>query len=412
MWEKLKHKILQVTEVAGVELITKHNGSLSANAVLVSLDKKEIIKKNEWKNLNNIGELNGKLSAKTAVTLIITGKNVLVKAIEPRENIQNYVAEIFPQANPNEFYSSILKQKDKILVAVTRKEFVDTAIDELALQGYRVIDFSLSFFDIVAILPYLNNDVSGSIETPVYTIQYDTKFSIQSFETSNSKIFDHFTEKEYSFANQYLKASTVLPFAAACRLIAGSITSRPEINNEKVLLQREEFKYFKYFIAASWAVLVGFFTLLLINFIFYNYYFNKNKELAVLQTLSEDQGEKFKKQTLAIKHKEAFLKETGWIKASKTSYFADRIASLVPSDIYLTALHFYPPNNASLLEKKETPFKKDTIQITGNCQDPVGLNQFTNNLKNLSEIKDVVVKNYVYTKETEKAIFLIEIITK
>jgi len=412
MWEKLKSNILQITEVAGLELMVNQDGSYIINAVVVSLQKNEIIKKTEWINLKSVEEFAGKISIKMPVTLTLTGKNVLVKSMPARENITNYIAEIFPQTNPNEFYHAISKQQDNLFVALARKEFIDKIIDDLVSRGYKVLDLSLAFFDIVTILPYLNHEETEFIETPAYTIQHDQRYNITSFESSSTKTFDVFAQKEYTVANQYIKAPLILPFATASRFIAGSIASKQSIASNKILAQREEYRYFKYFVAASWAFLIGLFSLLLINFAFYSHYFNRNKEMATLQTISQDQVNQLKKQEAGVKRKEQFLLETGWIKPSKTSYFADRIASLVTSDLYLSSLQIYPSNNSMSLEKKEAPFKKDTIQISGNCTEPLELNQFTNNLKNLAEIKEVTVKNYLYKKENDNASFLIEIITR
>jgi len=412
MWEKLKNNILQITEVAGIELMTNQDGSYFINVALVTLQNNELVKKAEWFNLKSIEDLTGKLSIKVPVTLTFTGKNVLVKSIPARENITNYIAEIFPQTNPNEFYHSVTKQQEHLFVSIARKEFIDKIIDDLVARGYKVLDLNLAFFDIVTILPYLNHEATGVIEIPAYSIQYNKDYSISSFESAGSKLFDLFSQKEYAIASQYIKAPVILPFAAASKFIAGSIVSKQNITSHKIASQREEYRYLKYFVAASWVFLVGLFSLLLINFGIYSYYFSSNKEITALQTISQDQVAQLKNKEKEIKRKERFLLETGWIKPSKTSYFADRIASLLTSDLYLTSLQVYPSNNAVLSEKKETAFKKDTIQISGNCTEPLELNQFTNNLKNLAEIKEVTVKNYLYKKENDNASFLIEIITR
>ena len=112
-----------------------------------------------------------------------------------------------------------------------------------------------------------------------------------------------------------------------------------------------------------------------------------------------------------IKKKERFLHQTGWMGNSRTSFFADRIASLTPEEILLTSMQIYPSSNNLSSQASNNLFKQDTILVNGTCVNPVELSTFVNNLKILSDFKEVVIKGYQYRSEKEIGSFSMEIIT-
>ena len=138
----------------------------------------------------------------------------------------------------------------------------------------------------------------------------------------------------------------------------------------------------------------------------------KNQELQFSQQQNQGQQKKSKELEDKIGRKERFLQRSGWISDSKTSYYADRIASMTPDDVLLTSLNIYPSKTNLEIEKGNNLFKKDTIQINGVCEDPVELNKFITNLKIIPVFNDVSLKSYQYRNEKESGTFLIETIIK
>jgi hypothetical protein len=125
----------------------------------------------------------------------------------------------------------------------------------------------------------------------------------------------------------------------------------------------------------------------------------------------KDETIKKGKLRLAIEAKEKFILQYGWDHPSRLSFYADRIAGLLPANTLLTSMKINPRNNSSFGYNTQLTFKNDTIQIMGTCEDPTDLNKFTNNLKNMQNFKAVNVKNYSYKKELQSGSFLMEIIT-
>lgn len=411
MLEKIKNKILRIKEIVGIEVSFLQDGSLSVNAVQMAVRNNILFKTNEWFNVN-LPELHNKLLRPIPVVVVVTGKNVLVKSIPFRPNITNYVHEILPESNPNDFYFTFLKQQENIFIAAARKEVVNKLIDELITLKFIVLDVSLSFFDLSILLPFLTANTTNLVTTSTYSVRFNEYYAMTSYDYTPLVPLPPSAQPEYVLAGQYLRASIVLAFATASKLIAENLKTATPIPSSELLFMRKEFRFSKYFAAAVWTVLIGIFSLLTANFLIYNYFFNRNKEMTALETISLEQITHLKKQSAELQRKEIFLSSMGWVKISRTSYFADRIASLLTPEVFLTSLNIYPQNNATGNGQGQAVFKKDTIQITGNCIEPAELSQFTNNLKNLVEFREVAIRNYLYKKENDNASFLIEIIIR
>jgi hypothetical protein len=185
----------------------------------------------------------------------------------------------------------------------------------------------------------------------------------------------------------------------------------PPVPSDIIIKDRQEFRYYKLFKAGGIALLATLFIILLTSFLIYNHYYSLNRELLLSMPGSEQQQKQLRTIEQKIKQKEQFLSQSGWDINERTSYYADRIASLVPADVLLTSMNIYPtvlPGN----ETNTVRYKKDTIQITGSCPDPALLNRFTNGLKIIPDFREVSVKSYQYTKEKETGLFSVDIITK
>ena len=142
----------------------------------------------------------------------------------------------------------------------------------------------------------------------------------------------------------------------------------------------------------------------------YNKYFNKNKSIAESSLFSTQQDQKFKLLEKEVRQKERFLEQSGWTGQSRTSFYADRIAGLLPVDVLLTSMQIYPARNNPSAESGNILFKKDTIIVNGICDDPVELNQFMTSLKMLPDFTEVSIKNYMVRNES--GTFNMEIITR
>jgi hypothetical protein len=402
MWEKIKQKMIQVNKTNGVQVHFMDHNSVYFSSASLSVQKGQLAKENITHACTSIADL--KVNKKSPLALAFTGKGVLIKKITGPAN-DNALATTFPQINPAEFYSQIIKCKDSVAIAIIRKEIADKVIKEFHENGFQIAEISLGFQVIETILPFFPN-ISLLVAEPY---QLNIKDGvILDFETIKQPV----EPIEYVLSSQYIQSTHLLGYAAAAKLIAGSLRDLPDLPHDTIIQNREQLLFQKYFNTSALSLGSLIFFLLLINFLLYSHYFNKNNQLEMAQNVSKNTSVKTDSLVKYIINKEAFITESGWAKQQKTSFFADRFAGLLPSETWLKSVEFNPIKKSFMTEENSIHFKTDTILITGTCTEAGQINTFINNIKTLNEVKNVALKNYSYKKIDNEGSFSLEVITQ
>jgi len=406
MWLQIKQKILQLRTATGVEVVFGTNETPIFHTYTLTLNKNILVKKSKVSNIKSFPELKT-ISRNIPAAVSFSGKGVLIKKVQGQVEEEGALALVLPQANPSEFYIKVTHLDSYSVVAVARKSLINQSISQIEDQGIQVLHLSLGINYLENLIPYFKEQ---TVETICYTIHIRNN-SLSDIETKDfQKTFAELNE--YLVGQQYLQSFDIMAYAAAAHLLAHDLESMPDIPNEKVQANREEFRYGSLFKAAAFSTLAFVFIVLLINFFVYNYYFIANKKFAEQYqfTQAELASQSEKKQSL--EKKEQFLQQAGWLQKSKTSFFADRFASFLPEGIWLTGLQFYPKKNQFSDSESIQLFKKDTIELSGMCNDPYQINLLINNIKTMKEIAQVNMTDYSFKKEEETGNFLLEIVTR
>ena len=412
MWTKIEEKILQINRATGIEVLLLPDGGFNINLTTAFIKNNNIVREITVAGIRSIKEISASISKGTPVALIINGKGILNKKITDGADTANSITSILPNSNPADFYYDIFSNKNINVISIIRRESVDAIILQLKQEGFKIISLSLGFSPVNNIIPFIKTDGPKIIESAVYKFYLNGGPEILDFSQKPEIIEKDINEEEYLISGEYIKPSGILPFAAAIELMAANLKTENRIKSETIDKEREDHRYFKYFKVASISLLLFLFTVLLASFLFYAHYSNLNRELSETNVINNQQRKKISRLIQKISIQEKFLTQTGWNTDSRLSYFADRIASLTPSEVLLTSLNIYPVKNNLAGEPSKLSFKKDTIQLIGKCVDPVIINQFMNALKLIPGFKDAIIKNYQYRKEDESGVFQMEITTK
>jgi hypothetical protein len=412
MWQTLEQKIVQINKVTGLEVILLPDNKYLINGITISSNKNKISRQQEITGISAISELTQKLDSKIPLSIVINGKGILVKKMPAGQSFENPIIAVLPNANPTDFFYEAHQYSDFSIITITRKEVVEKFLKLLKDAGFAVLQVSLGFNTISNVLPFLYAENQSSIITSSFSLHTDAQKKITDYEAKETIDNDIFRMTEYAIGDQYVRSSHLLAFAAALHLMTDTLKNAPIVSSPSLIHVRTEFRYSKLFRFAGVCMLGLAFFVLLINFMIYNHYFNKNKELQVTQVFSKEKQQHNALQLENIKRKEKFLNQSGWDEPCKASFYADRIASLTPFNTMLTSMAIYPLKSNLSGEFPVMNFKTDTIQVTGTCDNPVEINQFMNNLKIITAFKTVALKNYLYKKEQETATFSLEIITR
>jgi hypothetical protein len=410
MWQNLEQKIVQVEKITGIEVIFLPDNRYTINCITISNKKNKITREQEATGITQVNELVKKADTKTPLSIVFNGKGILVKKMPGSQSVDNAVIAVLPNANPADFYFETHSYGDFSVAAIARKEVIDSFIQSLKKEGFTILQASLGFNTATYILPFIYPDAQAPVLTTLFSLQVNAQKKIIGYEPIEEN--DLLRTTEYSIGNLYLRPPLMLAFSAAVHVLTDSLKNAPVLSSAILNHERTEFRYQKLFKAAGMALLAAIFLILLVNFLIYNHYFNRNKELQVTQVFSREKQEQTDIIQERIKKKEGFLHQSGWHKPCRASLYADRIASLTPFNTLLTSMVIYPLKGNASGEFPVMNFKTDTIQVTGTCDNPVEINQFMNNVKIITEFKSVALKNYLYKKEKETATFSLEIITR
>lgn len=404
MWSTIKQKILQLSKATGVEVIFTQEHKYIVHIVCLTLRKNKIIVERQVTGDESVLE---NLPKSIPLFLTFNGKGVLVKKVPVSTGKVSTIEDVLPESNPNDFYHSIDNFNGFSTISIARKSLIDEIIDNFRAKGFKVLNVSIGFKPVMLILPHLNQN-TGAIKSSAYQLEIQ-KNEITDFEIALPEA-DKQVSQEFIFSEQYIADSRTIALGTAVALLTDHIEADPDFKNETISSERSNFKSYLLFRYFGWALLIGLLGLLLINFFIFNYYAQKNNEQETVQRYTR--GNVAIEETLRqkIQQKEKFLEHTGWLNQYKTSYFADRIASLLPADISLTSMHFNPLGKTGNVFKGVS-FKMNVIEINGDCSSTGYLNQFMNNLKSIQGVKNASVINYTYNKEKVTGSFILEILT-
>ncbi|HYE56507.1 MAG TPA: hypothetical protein VD996_16775 [Chitinophagaceae bacterium] len=407
MWSGLKNKILQNTRATGIEVVLLPGQGMHINCATASLEKNKIIKTDEQGGQSLEG-IAARLNKKHPVCLVLNGKGIITRKIPLTKNDSFTLGEVLPNANPGDFYFYADQYEAFAIAHIARKDLVDGLIQQLQEQGLQVMQVYFGFSPAQHFLPFTK---AATITSSTFILELGADRQLQGYAMQEQVQTDPFNLPEIPVADQYVHSLRLIAFTAAASLLTEEAGVDLRIDSPLLAQARTSSVQAKMIRTIAMGSLAFIFALLLVNFLVFNHYYNKNKELQVKQLFSNEELQKRQQLQQRISRKQEFLSRSNWNTAARLSYYADRIASLTPSNTLLTGMNIFPAR-ASSSELAGIHFKHDTIQVNGVCEDPVELNELQTNLRIIPEFREVSIKNYAFRKESDKGMFTLEIVTK
>ena len=331
---------------------------------------------------NSKEELYKKVSNLKYIGLVINNKQVLFKETDlVSEDKRSLFLSAFPTVNNKEFYHEALVTPNKTFVAICRKAYVNTILKEFQKKGIYVLSLALGNLVANSVSEYLNEDFSTS-NAQINHVEGEVRAI--SLGAQTKKLY---TVNGLDVSNNYLLAlSGVLSlYLKVDSGISSSITLINEIE--------KEFKQHRFFNLGLKSISVGLLVVLLINFLFFNHYFNSVQELN--QELQLNQG--YKKQLLEleedIKKKQKVVDGFTSASQSKIGWYINDVAKSVPVNISLTNLS-YQPIQSRIKKNKELTFLIDEVVVEGITKSESNFSNWVNELQDKKWIDKVLVKSF------------------
>ncbi len=273
------------------------------------------------------------------------------------------INELFPAINTDDFYWELLNTETGICAAICRKEIIQGMMATLKQHKVFVPAWGLGGLSI----EYLPEELQLSYKN-------------NGFEEGLLHFGDIGMERKY------------LPAFSAAYSLAGN--SRPSITNydgdqaENRAAYRGH-RFFKLGLGTAVAlVLVS----LLVNFLFFNYYFNEVSTLQGQTQVNGNQKKTLVKLSQEVGRKEKMVNDVIRSSSSRASFYMDWIASGVPKNILLQSLTYQPVTKRI---KTDSPilFKEDRITVLGDYNDNLALSTWIAELENLGFVEQVTIAN-------------------
>lgn len=395
MFQAIKQKVVKQNKAVGISVRIAQDGSTTYSYCLLEQEKGLVNIKSQGSNIPNLDKIKSIIPQDCPVVLQIDGKGFLHKHLEGSKIENNkIVSSIIPNAKDEDFYL----QNSQEYISIIRRNNLDEILNSIEKEIGIPVAVSFGPFALSIVLPLINSEI---VNLDYYNLATkDNKivsFSIN--ENTNSSIIN--------IGEQALQSNEILSYAVALQFLIGLDINCKNIS--KVEQQAGDWNEKLFFKKAGWAIMLFFLALLLINFILYSFYDNKNKELQQQRYGSGNQFSLQENLQKQVTQKEEFLQKAGWLSPSKMSYFADRLASQIPSSIKLTELKINPVEEIIENEIKKQIFKNRTVIIKGTCSNPSALNSWIKIIDDYEWIESAKLNNYLYDNREHQANFILDI---
>ncbi|TCK68069.1 Tfp pilus assembly protein PilN [Winogradskyella wandonensis] len=351
-------------------------------ATVLKRSKNELVE-DAFISSSSLKDLSSKLPNQKHIYLIVNSEKILTKTIsgEKRDALK-LVYKAFPNITVDDFYFEVLYQNNMHFVSLCRKDYVDGIISEFSEYKFNIIGFSLGHSSLGILQEYLKTNTIYSSNSKITS----DNNGILSIEPSSAN------SEQYNINGITLDNSYLLSFSGALQSYFGIEDENGNINSkiEELVDDYKQTQFYNQFLKfAGLFILAG----LLINFLFFNHYFNKANELEQLSELNEATKTRILNLNASVSKKQKMVDDILKNNSSKSSYYTDRIIKELPKSILLLEFNYQP-----ILKRisKEKPIEIDTdvIEVSGTSNDSAAFSNWISELEKYGWIQSVDILQY------------------
>jgi hypothetical protein len=376
---------------AGLEIVFADNGDVSYSLQFAKLTAKGIELYEELLKSDNIDFILNKIPKSIPVSIAISGKLILIKKFISTDLTESEIlTKIFPNAEKDSFYTQCCDvNNNNHFVGVIRKDSLRKIINTLSEKGNFIVGIYVAPFLIQPFIKYIKQE-----ETEIDIVGYQIETDGSNIVNIKNNTFLP-KKKGVFIQNEKVEFESFIPFLAAISYFF-NFSNFTNYNLNFLNNEIEEFKFYKWF-SLFYKVGLGIILfILLVNFLLFNSYNQYRGELESLLLINKTQLETYDELNKKFNEKHIFLKNTSFDKVSKKSFYADRIASEVPTNIRLIEINIAPIRKHNR-ELSKFEFDSDIVLIKGKCSESIYLNDWVQKIKTYYWVKDLQIINYKYS---------------
>jgi hypothetical protein len=285
----------------------------------------------------------------------------------------------FSNINISDFYYEVYTKNGQSFVAICRKAYIDDLVAEYRSKGLTIIGFSLQNLALTSLIPFLKQ---SEIETSNSTLSFSDK-TIHEIKKNDFKITEY-NINGLNISNKYvLTLSGILSYFYNT---TGNISNFDTIEKE-LKTQYNNHRFYSLGLKMALGII---FSVLLINFVFFNTAHSKMTELnRKVMTKSSS-----KKILLGLQNnvsqKIELTKNINSLSSSKTTWYLNELGKSVPTKLQLSVIDFQPLSK-SIKKGKELTVEKNIILVKGISKNNKSFSNWTAALELKDWIEEIVI---------------------
>ncbi|CAG2532870.1 hypothetical protein MAR621_03064 [Maribacter dokdonensis] len=381
-----------------LEIAQSENGE-TYRLLKVKKTKKEL-SIHSFFELGSLEEVVEHVDTNAPLLLCVDTANVLSKQLENIPSAQDaaLVNEAFPNLDTGNIYWELTQKSSLPIVTIARKEYIDSLLVELEKYNIHPFQITLGLSGINSITPYI---VEEEIRLAKYVLQLNdsSMVTISRYEGPVEPI--EYMINGLSISNRYL-----LGFAQILEYIG----KKESIGNLNALNDQfnSSFKNKRLFQMVGRGSLVFFIGMLVINFLFYNHYFEKVDNLNSELLANGSKKEQLLQLHATVQKKQERVELYTLVSGSKATLYLDRFAQKVPGSVTLEQLNFQPLEK-TVQKNKPIELNHGVLSVSGVSRDVNAFSEWITDLETFDWIQNVETSDYDYLdKETSRFLLKIE----
>lgn len=320
------------------------------------------------------------------VFVSVDGKGFIIKDIAELGDMKatSIIHNVIPNAKPDDFlFQSSLLPSNRRLVALCRRDALMAFIEPIVAKKCFVCGLSIGFFDTVSIIPALQN---SPLLLPHWTVHFDQSGMLSFFREENEQC-------SIQLENELIDSSIFSAYASALAFflniqVTGSL-------HDIATRGKQDFFFYRLIKKTAVSLIVCLFVLLLGNYFWFDRLYSREQMLSQKLASNEALFQKYQAIKQDLDNKNIIVNAAGGYAPSRYSFYADRIALMLPSSIILSSMEF-SPLGGKIKEDVQLVFTPHILIISGSVQTGADLYRWLGILNKEKWVHSATIKNYTH----------------
>jgi Tfp pilus assembly protein PilN len=371
---------------AGIELYPAAEGEWLAHVVVLEARRRDIRLRSAQAGLTSLEAVRDAIARPgVASFLVVNHKGLLHRVDAADANVDKLLAALLPDASLEEFVVQQEALDGGKVVSVARRESVEQLLEAFRGQGLSVVSLGLGPFAARLLAPFVGANDELVTETHKLLFRDGT---LAGFERRAGA-----EPVELALGADRLDSRFSVAYGGALHVLLGG---ESPVELAALAAARHEVFQQNLYLRLRWPALAALLLVLLVNTFFYTRYKDENQRLELELKGSARALARVDSLRRQVAEQQELIRKTNLQQASRTSFYADRLATSLPPDVTLLELRIFPVDGREDDYGRDEllVYQGDRIIVRGKCRSSTAYNQWLAYLARQPWVVDVRHRNY------------------